>query len=79
MAYLDIPVPRIKTQDEIDDEVIGALAKIGAPSTIDSINDFIRRRMDEDGMLRRIMPPIQVGGELADQWPDRPIKILDHT
>lgn len=46
---------------------------------VDSINDFTRTKMREDGFYRRIMPPIPITNDELDRAvdTDKPIKIVD--
>lgn len=45
----------------------------------DTINDFTRTRIREDGFARRIMPPLPISNEELDRqyWTDKPVKIID--
>lgn len=46
---------------------------------VDSVNDFTRTKMREDGFFRRIMPPVPIGNDDLDrqQDTDKPVKIVD--
>lgn len=46
---------------------------------LDSVNDFTRYRMREEGFYRRVMPPVQIGNDDLDRQydTDKPIKIVD--
>lgn len=46
---------------------------------IDAVNDFTRVRMREDGMWRRIMPPLQINNDQLDRQvdTDKPVKVVD--
>jgi hypothetical protein len=46
---------------------------------VDSVNDFTRTKMREDGFYRRIMPPTPIGNDELDRAVDteKPIKIVD--
>lgn len=46
---------------------------------VDSVNDYTRTKMREDGFYRRILPPIPIGNEDLDRevTSDKPIKIVD--
>lgn len=49
----------------------------GFRGAIDSINDFTRRRMRDDGFYRRILPPLAVGNDELDRAvpTDRPVRV----
>lgn len=46
---------------------------------VDAVNDFTRVAMREDGILRRVMPPIPIANSDLDRLPntDKPVKIVD--
>jgi len=46
---------------------------------VDAVNDFTRRTMREEGILRRVMPPIPIQNSDLDRLPmtDKPAKVVD--
>lgn len=46
---------------------------------VDAVNDFTRVTMREDGILRRVMPPIPIANSDLDRLPntDKPVKVVD--
>lgn len=46
---------------------------------VDAVNDFTRTTMREDGILRRVMPPIPITNSDLDRVPgtDKPVKVVD--
>lgn len=46
---------------------------------IDAVNDFTRIKMREDGIARRIMPPLTISNDELDRQvdTDKPVKIID--
>jgi hypothetical protein len=76
-ALLDQPLTP-KTQEEIEDAAIKALARIGERDAIDAINDFTRIKMREDGFFRRILPPLQISNDELDRSvpTDKPLSWL---
>ena len=46
---------------------------------IDAVNDFTRTTMREDGVYRRILPPLQISNDELDRQydTDKPVKIVD--
>lgn len=45
----------------------------------DTVNDFTRVKMREEGFARRILPPIQISGDELDRQvdTDKPVKVVD--
>ncbi len=48
-------------------------------SAADTVNDYTRVKMREDGFLRNILPPIQISWDEIDRLPgtDKPYKVVD--
>jgi len=48
-------------------------------SAVDAVNDFTRLKLREDGIYRRIMPPLEIGNDELDRTvnSDKPVKIID--
>jgi hypothetical protein len=48
-------------------------------TAVDAINDFTRVRMREDGIYRRILPPLQISNDELDRQvdTDKPVKVVD--
>lgn len=46
---------------------------------LDSVNDFTRYRMREEGFYRRVLPPVQISNDDLDRQydTDKPVKIVD--
>ena len=46
---------------------------------VDGVNDFTRTKVREDGIYRRIMPPLPINNDQLDRqaWTDKPIKVVD--
>lgn len=48
-------------------------------SAVDAVNDFTRVRMREDGIYRRVIPPLQISNDELDRQvdTDKPVKVVD--
>ncbi len=57
--------------------------QLGTPGmekiAVDAVNDFTRVRMREDGVYRRILPPLQISNDELDRQvdTDKPVKVID--
>jgi hypothetical protein len=71
------------TQSEIqllNNTIFEQLSTPGMEKTaVDAINDFTRVRMREDGIYRRILPPLQISNDELDRQvdTDKPVKVVD--
>jgi len=78
-------MPQVLTQEDsrLMSEAVFDKLSSRDPSLIkeaeDSVNDFTRTKMREDGFYRRIMPPIPITNDELDRQvdTDKPVKVVD--
>jgi len=64
----------------MNETVLDRLASPGMQKqAVDAVNDFTRLKMREDGIQRRVMPPLEIGNDELDRAvnDDRPYKVID--
>ncbi len=78
-------MPQVMTQEDsrlMSEAVFDKLSSqdhVLVKEAVDSVNDFTRTKMREDGFYRRIMPPIPITNDELDRQvdTDKPVKVID--